>query len=160
MYCFDLNEHIVSYQPTLLMRTNFVARPRVDEIIQNAFESGLFLKWDRDSQRKKERIIPFEPSFVATLEQYSFALVLVLGTGLTISCLIFFVELFIQHQVQLKPNTIWTWTRRAVDGHRDFFTFLPEKLQRREFTFIDCVLLSRDHYDPVHSMDLGIDKNC
>lgn len=144
------------------MRTDFIVRPRIDRIIQNAFESGLFLKWDRDSQRKKERIIPYEPSFIATLEQYSFALILVLGTGLTISSLIFFGELFIQHQVQRKPHAPWTCMRRAIDGHRDFFTYLPEKLQQNEFTLIDCVLLSKDHYvDPEYLIQMvDIVENC
>lgn len=115
-------------------------------MIQNAFECGLFLKWDRDSQRKKERIIPFEPSYIATLQQYSFALILILGSGLTISSLIFFTELFIQRQVERNPHSAWSCSRRVIDGHRDFFIYLPEKLQVNEFTIGDYIKATRDHY--------------
>lgn len=146
LYCFSLNEHIVSYQPALLMRTDFILRTRIDRMIQNAFECGLFLKWDRDSQRKKERIIPFEPSYIATLQQYSFALILILGSGLTISSLIFFTELFIQRQVERNPHSAWSCSRRVIDGHRDFFIYLPEKLQVNEFTIGDYIKATRDHY--------------
>lgn len=77
--CFNRSERIAGYQRRLLMRMDFPLTTRINQIIQNAFESELLAKGDRDNQRKKE----FVSKPALKLEQYSVALVIVLGIGFT-----------------------------------------------------------------------------
>lgn len=128
-FCFDPSESITTYQPALLIRNDFPLKSKVNDIIQNAFEGGLFLKWNRASQRKKERIIPFEVKPAITLEQYSIALVLVIGGGFFVASLTFFAEMIIQWQS--SSNRFWTAFECIVDGKRHLLRNLPEKIKAK-----------------------------
>lgn len=130
IFCFDRYESIASYQPALLMRKDFVLRQRIDELIQNAFEGGLFVKWDRDSQRKKEHIFRYEAPLEITMEEFYVAY-FIFGSGLAVSFLSFTLEHLIQWRFRhtQKPRLpAWTFYQTVVDGRRNFFTNLPERL--------------------------------
>lgn len=130
IFCFDENERIAGYQPMLLMRMHLPLKSNIDKIIRNAFESGLFVKWDRDSQRKKERIIPFQmedPITMSLFQKHIFTFV----PGLAYAILVLIVELFIEHMKRINPQQkVWTIIERAMDGKRNYFTNLPEKLMQ------------------------------
>lgn len=112
----------------LLMNRKFGLKRRVDEIIRNAFEGGLFVKWNRDSQRKKEHLIPFEPKPQLTLTEYGFFLIMC-GIGWFCSILAFLVELFIQRKLkQNSKSRFWIFSQRLVDSRRYYFKNIPEKL--------------------------------
>lgn len=130
IFCFDRDQSIASYHPALLMRKNFPMKSRINQIIRDAFESGLFVKWNLDSQRKKERVISYEQPPQLSLEQCSFALVIVLCIGLILSIVAFFAELIVKWQVQKRPHFPWSYLEYIFCGHRHCFTNLPEKLQR------------------------------
>lgn len=130
LFCFDYDEHIASYQPTLLMRPDFDLGPEIDSIIRKAFESGLFVKWDRESQRKKERVVPYQPPPELTLEQYSFGLVTIYCTGMICSVFGFLLEIIVRRQTRKKPHPPWTYLEHLVNGHRNYFKDLPKKLQK------------------------------
>lgn len=129
MYCFDQSEHIIGYQPVLLMRKHSPLRSKIDDIICNAFEGGLFVKWNRDNQRKKKKHEHRHKSpDKLTLKEYAFGIVLILGIGSTVSTLTFCVELIIKWQMKLRPRMPWTMYEACVDGHRYMWSHTPEIL--------------------------------
>lgn len=132
IYCFGHAENIASYQSVLLMRKDFALIGKIDKIIRNAFECGLLVKWDRDSQRKKERIDPFEPKYALTLEQYVVFLVVIYSIGCIWAILSFFAEIIIKRKMkQRKRSPIWKYLERFFDGNRYYFKNLLEKLIRK-----------------------------
>lgn len=131
IYCFDRDENIASYQPALLMRKDFALRQKIDEIIQYAFESGLFVKWDRDSQRKKERILPFIPETELSLGHLSPAFVFIICVGSIMSILSVISELIIYRNMQQEQRSwIWMYFEQFFDGNRHYLKDLPEKLSK------------------------------
>lgn len=134
IFCFNEQEHIVSYQPTLFMRSNFVLKSQIDTIIRNAFESGLLEKWERDIQRKKKRLIPFQVPLQVKLQHYYVGLVTIFGSGIVFSSITFLTEIFVAYQSKKTRSSPWTYLEMFFNGHRNFFTHLPEKLQRNQLT--------------------------
>lgn len=119
IFCFNQDENIASYQSTLIMRKDFALRQRIDDIIRNAFESGLFVKWGRDSQRKKQRIDSFEPEYALTLEQYAVFLVVIYSIGCILAILSFMSEITIQRKLKKHYRSqIWMYFERFFDGNR------------------------------------------
>lgn len=122
MFCFNSDQSIVNFQPRLMMRVDILLQSKIDRIIQNAFESGLFTKWNRDSQRKKEHVFPIGPPLTLNLEQYSFALITVYGSGVIISILALCFEFIIQWNM-MRPHRWWIWMylQQFFDGQRHYF---------------------------------------
>ena len=132
IYCFDREENIASYQPALFMRQDFNLKRKINRIILNAFESGLFVKWDRDSQRKKERIIPYTPNPSFTLKEYTFAFVFVVGIGSLMAASSLLCEIVINRKMkQTTKAKIWSYLEQFFDGDRHYLKDLPEKLTRK-----------------------------
>lgn len=145
LFCFDPRERIAGYQPVMFIRKDYALKSRIHEITRNAFESGLFAKWSRDSQRKRERIFSEEENLSVTLEDYYVALIMILGIGLSAATLIFFWEHFVQQQVQKKPRSPWTCLRNTLDGHRHYLTDIPENLQNG-LSIKDFIVSNRTYY--------------
>lgn len=134
IFCFNENEHIAGYQPVLWMRKHFPLKKNIDKYIRNAFESGLFVKWDRDSQRKKERIVPFQMDDPITMTLFR-KHIFTFGPGWTLAVMALIGELFVEHMKRITgQHKIWTFFERALDGRRNYFTNLPEKLMRHNLT--------------------------
>lgn len=130
VFCFDRDEGIAGYQPVLLMRKDFPLRKRIDEIIRNAFESGLFEKWDQDSSIKA-RQDPFEAGTALTLEQYAVFLVIVYIIGCILSTLSLIAEFIVERNVgQDRRFRIWIYLQYLFDGKRHYWNDLPDKLQQ------------------------------
>lgn len=53
IYCFNRAENIHNYSISLNMRKDFPYTGEVNEIIRNALEAGLILKWEHDGQLPK-----------------------------------------------------------------------------------------------------------
>lgn len=122
MFCFGSDQSIVNFQPRLMLRVDILLQSKINRIIQNAFESGLFSKWERDSQRKKERIFPIEPPLTLNLEQYSFALVTIYGSGVIISTLALCFEFVIRwNMIRSHQWRIWMYLQQFFDGQRHYF---------------------------------------
>ena len=132
IFCFDRVESIASYQPTLLMRKDFDLKQKIDATIQYAFECGLFAKWDRDSQRKKERLMSFVPSDGLTLQSLSaFILVIIIGWIMSIASCV--SELIIHRKLKQKQRSrIWKYLEQFFDGDRHYLKNLPERLAKRK----------------------------
>lgn len=128
IFCFDQNEHIASYQPAMMVRKGFPLESKINEIIQDAFESGLFIKWHRNSERKLERAIPNEPPTELTLKDLRFAFVWILLGGYILSTLAFISELIISRQMK-QPSRSWIWAylEQFFDGERHYFKNLLDK---------------------------------
>lgn len=132
MFSFDQTEHIASYQPKLVMRNDFSLKSRVDEFIHSAAEGGRFIKWDRYSQRKKERIdsIDSDPTFyINDLKGY---FVVILGAGYLMSTLTLFCEILI-HKKMMQPRRrkIWRYLEYFFDGKRHILTDLANKFIKK-----------------------------
>ena len=128
IYCFKEDENIASYQPALLTRKGFALTEEIDKIIRNAFEGGLFVKWDRDNQRRKERKISFTPKLTLTLQEMAVLFVFILMCGWILSISIFLNERFIHEKMQqTNPSRIWTFLEQMVDGRRHYFKNLVYK---------------------------------
>lgn len=128
VYCFNQDENIASYQPALLMRKGFALTDGIDKIIRNAFEGGLFVKWDRDNQRKKEQKHSFTPKLTLTLQEMVVLFVFILTGGWMLSTFIFINERFIHKKMQqLNPSRTWTFLEQMVDGRRHYFRNLIYK---------------------------------
>ncbi|XP_055309007.1 uncharacterized protein LOC129572917 [Sitodiplosis mosellana] len=133
IFCFD-RESIASFQPAMLMRKDFALKRKIDEIIRNAFESGLFVKWDRDSQRKKERVIPFEPSVVLSVENIAMPLVFAIGVGSLMATAAFYCEILISRKIKENaPSRHWVYLEQFFDGERHYLKNMTEKLQITEY---------------------------
>lgn len=130
LFCFSRNENIASYPSVLLMRKDFAFKSRIDHIIQNAFEGGLFVKWNRDSQRKMKRKIYPDSSPELTLKEYGI-LFSIFALGWSLSALVFICEYFIQNKLK-ESNTseIWKFLDRFIDAKRYYFKNLPEKMEQ------------------------------
>lgn len=90
------------------MRNEFSLKSCVEEFIQSAFESGLFIKWDRESQRKKKLIDPYEPEPVILLYDLLGIYISLLAVGYSISILTFFCEILI-HKKMMQPRRRKIW---------------------------------------------------
>lgn len=133
LFCFNEQEHIVSYQPMLLMRSDFVLKSQINIIIRNAFESGLLEKWNRDSQRKKERLIPFQVPIRVNLQNY-YVVVTIFGAGIIFSTVTFITERIVENRLKKTRSSPWTYLEGFFNGRRNYLTHLPEKLQRNQLT--------------------------
>lgn len=129
IFCFNRSENIASYQPALFMQKTFQMNRRFDKIIRNAFESGLIVKWSRDSQRKKEREIQPEIIESILLKEMAFLYILLLFPGSFISILSFLCELIIHWKMrQSDSSRTWKYFEQFFDGKRHYLRNLPEKL--------------------------------
>lgn len=127
IFCFDSAEHIASYQPRLLISNDFPYKSRVDEIIQNAFETGLFAKWNRENQMPPEHIVEYEPPMEITLEQALPLFALLLGISLVLSISTFLAELFIFWKRKQNPaSQKWKVLESFFDGKRHHFNNLTK----------------------------------
>lgn len=81
LFCFGRDESITGYQPAILMGKKFQRRQKIDEIIQRAFEGGLFFKWEKDTQRKRKRPERLEASFVLNFYQLRTFISAIIGGG-------------------------------------------------------------------------------
>lgn len=132
IFCFDRSESIAGYQPVLVMRKDFPLKNRINQIIGNAFESVLFVKWNRENQRKKQRINPFEPKYALTLVQFAVFLVFIFCIGCILSILSFILEIITQRKMRMMNyHRIWIYFERFLDGKRHYFINLPEQLRRQ-----------------------------
>lgn len=123
------HESIATFHPVIMIHTKVMQlKVIIDEVIQYAFESGLILKWEYDSQRKKELLMPYEVKPGLTLTNIG-ALYFLCGGGYAIAIMIFLVERFTQYKMQQDNRSqIWMHLERSLDGERHYLTNIPEKL--------------------------------
>lgn len=127
IFCFAADESIASYQPRLLFRKYFTLKSRVDQLIRNAFESGMFIKWDRENRKRPERITEYEPPLEIRLEHWTGFLTLFFLTGNILSICTFFAERLIWSQRKLNPQSSrWKKIESFFDGKRHYFRDLSE----------------------------------
>lgn len=121
IFCFDSDENIASFQPRLLIRKDFAKKMKVNEIVQNAFEGGLVVKWSNDILRRRKPIIPPEPPIGITLKFFSPVLIFVLLMGSIMSTASFLCERIIHHKLKQCPQS-WIWLRleEFFDGERHY----------------------------------------
>lgn len=130
IFCFDSDESIASYLMVLSMRKDFALKSKVDEIIRNAFEGGLFVKWDRETRRKTEPIRPYEPKLELTLKECAFVCFICLF-GYILSNLTFICEIIIYRKIKKNGQSpVWKYLEQFFDGNRNYFRNLPENLKR------------------------------
>lgn len=128
IFCFDGAERIAGYQPRLLLSNNFVGRSRVDQIIQNAFESGLFIKWDRENRKPIKHVEEYEPPFEITLQQAAPILALYLPIAMGMSIVTFLLERFIFWKRKQNPESQkWKLLESFFDGERHYFKNLSNE---------------------------------
>lgn len=141
IFCFDVDESIVSYQPRLLFQKHFPLISRFNEIIQHAFESGLFIKWDRDNRKKPERIVEYEQPMGLSLEHCQAFLVLFFLNGILLSVLTFLAEFYISIKRKQKPHSkLWKQLEIFFDGKRHYLKNLSKWLKSRSTNTHSVVL--------------------
>lgn len=128
MFCFGSDQSVVSFQPRLMIRMDFPRKSRIDRIIQNAFECGLFEKWNRDSQRKKQHIVRYDEETPLTSKNYSF-MVLIFGSGLIMGTLALFSEIIIsRNMMKSRRWRMWEYFEQFLDGKRNHLQDLTDTL--------------------------------
>lgn len=132
IFCFDPSENIASYQPALLMRKDSPLKSRFNKVIRNAFEGGLFVKWNRDIQRKKKHSPPQEdiPTEIL-MEHLSGVIIWAYVFGCLMSFATFICEkiIFLKVKSSNRPRA-WIYLEHFVDGERHYLKDLPNKLVR------------------------------
>lgn len=132
IFCLNRNERIASYQLILMIRKDIQLKLRIDGIIQRAFESGLFVKWNSDRKRKQERLhkLYSEPKSEPKLRLLNFgAIWFICGAGYMFAIATFICEILIQYKMKQKHRYwFWIYLEQCVDGHRHYFRSIPEKL--------------------------------
>lgn len=128
IFCFKRSENILSYQLSLIMREGFRLNFRFNQLISNAFESGMIVQWERVSQRKRKRIIPNEPSLPLSIDQLGVAFAVILFWGSVLSFLSFISELIIHRKMkEERPHWIWSYFEQFFDGNRHYLKDLVHK---------------------------------
>lgn len=128
IFCFSRDESIVGYQPAIFIRKNLGLMEKINEIIQNAFENGLFVKWDRLSQKKKELILPFEPKLALGLRETAPTFLLAMFGGTILSILGLCGEIFVHRKMnQNQRASIWKYFEQFFDGKRHYFKNMTGK---------------------------------
>lgn len=133
IFCFDSDQYIAGYQPRLWMwmQKDFTLESRINRIIQQAFEGGLFVKWHRDNQRKPKRMTRDNQWKPFNLKQFSLPFVTIYGLGIIVSILSFFSEIFIQRKMMQKQRSkVWIYLERFFDGKRHYLANLTDRLER------------------------------
>lgn len=126
IFCFD--EKIASFQPTLLMSKGFEFKSKVNQMILNAFEGGLFVKWDRTIQTKQHEL-KFELVGALSILHYLPVLAFVLAAGTFLALLSFLSErMTFQKTNQQSVSPFWKLSERFFDGKRHYLKDLPDKL--------------------------------
>lgn len=122
IYCFDKSESINSYQVSLFVTNGLDILKKIDEIIRHLFEAGLFVKWNRDSQRRREYEVQYVPPIEMTFEHISFNFYLVMTWGSLLSTLVFIFELIVHRMVlQRKQSKFWIYLDHHLTGIRYYF---------------------------------------
>lgn len=130
--CFDQSAHIKSYFVSLMMRNDFKMKIKINKIIRNLFEAGIFVKWQRDNQIRSKYEIPFLSEFNITLDDYGIFFLIYFGGFFTASILVFCLENVILWKMrQRKINRIWFYLDRIVDAERYYFIDLIDKISQR-----------------------------
>lgn len=56
IYCFDERGSLIIYQLSIILEKSSGIVGKINGIIRNSFESGLFIKWNRDTLKIKHDI--------------------------------------------------------------------------------------------------------
>lgn len=117
----------------MYMRKDFYWKDKVNTIVQQLVEAGLFVKWQRDSQLHGKYEIPYAAQPIRLpISHASAALVFLIGVGSLMSISTFIVEQFVFWKMK-QPNKlkIWMYLEQFVDGHRHYLKNVPERLQKQ-----------------------------
>lgn len=132
IYCLKESETIEKYFISLLIQNNVGLNEKIDKIIQNLFESGLFVKWIKDNRRGRNyRAVETVPEKLSMHHLHLGFFIILAGLG--IATAVFFAELIIFSKINQGNTSHWFWIclQWIVDGQRYFLRHVPEKLQRK-----------------------------
>lgn len=128
IYCFEKQENVASYQPSLLVKGNL--KPKIDRIMRRLFEAGIFMKWIRDCQRRREYEIPYIASIEMQLIHLYFPLIFLTLLGNFICILTLIAELITANQMKkLNRHRIWEYLEKCFSGHRYYLNDWPRHLR-------------------------------
>lgn len=129
IYCFDRQENIASYPVSLIIKKSSPIKSKIEAVSRQLIESGLFVKWARDSRKRDTLRVPKEFEGIS-LKHFDFPLLLICGIGLFVAFSSFIWEQITFHMMMKSTKTrFWSRLNTFFDSRRHFLKDLPEKLQ-------------------------------
>lgn len=126
IYCFDERESLITYQVSLLLKKNSVHESNINRIIRNSIESGLFIKWNKDTLQINPGIVD-TPPLQMTLENMLTPIIFILGIGIPVSMTVFFLEHLVFRKMKQKSKSrIWILLHQMCNPDRLYFRSYAE----------------------------------
>lgn len=126
IYCFDERESLITYQVSIFLEKSSEIVRKINGIIRNSFESGLFSKWKRDTLKFKQSIEE-TPPIQMTLENLLMPVIFILGIGIPISVAVFLLEHLVSRKMKQKIKSgIWFFLDNICNPDRLYFRFEPQ----------------------------------
>lgn len=122
IFCLSESEKIYSFTVSMLTRKRYERLPVIDKIIRRSLESGLFQKWQKDSEMKKLYRSKHELKAVRLNLEHIGGGVVALGFCFPLCLLTGCVEHLVYRKARL-PNcsTFWKLADQFMDGDRHYF---------------------------------------
>lgn len=119
IYCFEKIQNIRSIAISMVARHRYALLTKMNRLIQNAIESGLFLKWERDSILSNQKDESDNIRYNRVIWGHFGGTMIIITAGLTISAMVFAFELFVKRMRRVhRRSKFWKVAERLIDGHR------------------------------------------
>lgn len=123
IYCFEDSESILTYHVSLLLKNGSKLEAKINRIIRNLFETGMFTKWNTFDQREQHIIDSNEPPVRMTVTNLLMGLICVLGIGIPLALIIFIMELVsFAKTKQNEKSRIWFNMHQICNPDRQYLT--------------------------------------
>lgn len=122
IYCLSESEKIYSFAVSMLIREQYELVPIMDKVIQRSLESGLFQKWEKDSQLKKHYHSVHNLKFVKLSLEHMGGGVVALGFCFPLCLLTGCFEHLVYRRARVKNcSKFWKIADQFMDGDRHYF---------------------------------------
>lgn len=119
IYCFDRRQNIRSISISMVTRHDLDYLTKINRLLQYSVESGLFLKWERDSRSQIDKDDSSTIVYHRITWEHLAGGMIVITIGLAVSSCVFVLELFVKRMRRIhRRSKYWKVTERLIDGHR------------------------------------------
>lgn len=121
LYCFDESESIFTYQVSLLLKNGSELEAKINRIIRNLFESGIFIKWSKEYQRNQQIDESDDTPRILTITHLLMPLIFVMGTLIPLSLIVFSLELVTFGKMSRgEKSRIWFYLEQMCNPDRHY----------------------------------------
>lgn len=135
IYCFEPSEMVTSYSIIFLMRNDFILSPKINEIVQRLFESGVIGHWSQLSKRKRKPELPYIIPLKLTKEHMYFAMIFIMSMGSFLAILILIQEIYVSRKMkQANKSRYWTYLEWILDDECHFNNYSTHRQTMKKIT--------------------------